>query len=186
MQEEIRRYAEQLRSEKGLNLAIRIGVNTGDVVARSICKDEHHSDYLPIGHPTSLASRMQSLAMPGSIVVSEQHTERLAEGYFRFNDLGPARIKGLTEPIRVFEVEGAGPLRSRFQVSLRRGLSRFVGRERELEALRGAPRGDPSWPRPGRGRRRRGGRRKVSALSRIQAGPPDRVPGPRDVLTPPR
>lgn len=82
MQDDIRRQAEKLRLEKGINLQIRVGLNTGEVVLRSIRKDDLHTDYVPIGHSTSLAARMEALATPGSIVASEQ-TQRLSEEYFQ-------------------------------------------------------------------------------------------------------
>jgi len=137
MQEEIRRYAEKLRLEKGVNVEIRVGVNTGEVVVRSIRKDDLHTDYVPIGHSTSLAARMESLATGGSIVVSE-HTHKLTEGYFQFKALGAAQIKGVTEPIPLYEVLGVGLLRTRLQVAARRGLVRFVGRQSELEQMKKA------------------------------------------------
>src|SRR5213593_4764754 len=88
MQEESRRYAEKLRLEKSLpSLQIRVGINTGEVVMRGVRKDDLHTDYTPIGHSTGLASRMEGLATPGSIVVSE-HTYKLTEGYFAFKPLG--------------------------------------------------------------------------------------------------
>jgi class 3 adenylate cyclase/predicted ATPase len=137
MQEESKRWAETLRREKGVNLQIRVGINTGEVVVRSIHRDDLHADYTPIGHSTSLAARMESLAAPGTILVSE-HTHRLSEGYFEFKDLGPARVKGVSEPIHIHEVVGAGPLRTRLQVAARRGLVQFVGRREELQRLRTA------------------------------------------------
>src|SRR5712692_327487 len=137
MQEDMKRYAEQLRLEKGRNVEIRVGVNTGDVVLRSIRKDDLRTEYTPISHSTSLASRMESLAPGGSIAVSE-HTYKLAEGYFDFKPLGVARVKGVREPVTIYEVLGAGPLRTRLQVAARRGLTRFVGRQPELEQIRRA------------------------------------------------
>src|SRR5439155_386484 len=137
MQEESKRYAEKLRLEKGINLQIRVGVNTGEVVVRSIRKDDLHTDYIPIGHSTSLAARMESLATPGSIVVSE-HTQRLTEGYFEFKSLGAAQVKGVSDPVNIYEVLGVGPLRTRLQVAARQGLVRFVGRQGEMEQLRKA------------------------------------------------
>ena len=80
-------------SKQGAPLLIRVGINTGEVVVRSIRKDDLHTDYVPIGHSTNLASRMESLATPGSIVVSE-HTHKLTEGYFEFKALGAAQVKG--------------------------------------------------------------------------------------------
>lgn len=134
MQEESKRYAKTLQQEKGINLQIRVGLNTGEVVLRSIRKDDLHTDYTPIGHSTSLAARMESLATPGSVVVSE-HTQRLVDGYFEFQPLGPTRVKGVSEPIHVYEVLGLGPLRSRLQQAARRGLAHFVGRQHELKYM---------------------------------------------------
>ncbi len=134
MQEENRKRAEQLRREKGVNVQIRVGINTGEVVLRSIRKDDLHTDYVPVGQSTNLASRMESLATPGSILVSEQ-TYKLTEGYFAFKSLGQAQVKGFTEPLNIYEVEGVGPLRTKLQLSVRRGLARFIGRQSELEQL---------------------------------------------------
>jgi class 3 adenylate cyclase len=137
MQEEVKRHAEKLRADKGLNLQVRVGVNTGEVVVRSIKTDEAHTEYTPIGHSTSLASRLQVLAVPGSIAISET-VRKLVEGYFALKAMGPARIKGVSEPVNVYEVTGLGPLRTRLQVAARRGLTRFVGREAELAQMRRA------------------------------------------------
>ena len=137
MQEEIGKYGHLLQVEKGIRLPIRVGVNTGVVIVRSIRKDDLHTDYVPIGHSTSLAARMESLATPGSIVVCE-HTYKLTEGYFQFKALGPVKVKGVTEPVEIYEVTGLGALRTRLQVAARRGLVRFVGRGQQLEQMRQA------------------------------------------------
>ncbi|MBI3796154.1 MAG: hypothetical protein HY268_04185, partial [Deltaproteobacteria bacterium] len=137
MQEEMKRYADHLRLEQGVPLQIRVGLNTGEVVMRAIRKDDLHADYTAIGHSTSLASRMESLATPGAIVVSEQ-TYKLTEGYFEFKALGAAKVKGVSEPVQIYEVVGVGPLRTRLQVAARRGLTRFVGRQSEMEQMRRA------------------------------------------------
>ena len=134
MQEAMRRYADRVRLARGVPLQIRVGLNTGEVVVRSIRTDDLHTDYVPIGHATGLAARLQSLAHPGSIVVSAS-TFRLTDGFFAFNALGAAQIKGVSEPVPVYEVAGVGPLRTRLHVAARRGLARFVGRQRELELL---------------------------------------------------
>ena len=137
MQEEMRAYADQSRLKGGIPLQMRVGINTGEVVVRSIRKDDLHTDYVPVGHSTNLAARMEQLATPGSIVISE-YTRKLTEGYFDLKALAAADIKGGAEPLNVYEVLGAGPLRTRLQVSARRGLTRFVGRRSELEQLRQA------------------------------------------------
>jgi predicted ATPase/class 3 adenylate cyclase len=137
MQQESKRYAERLRREQGLNLQIRVGVNTGEVVLRSIRKDDLHTDYTPVGHSIHLASRLESLASGGAVILSE-HTYKLIEGYFECKALGEAKVKGVTEPIPIYEVVGIGPLRTRLQVAARHGFTRFVGRQSELEQLRRA------------------------------------------------
>jgi class 3 adenylate cyclase len=93
MQERLKRYADRLRLEHGMPLQSRGGVNTGEVVVRSVRTDDLHTDDVPIGHATSLAARMQSLAQPGSIVVSEA-TFRLTDGYLACHAL--ARLCPIT------------------------------------------------------------------------------------------
>ncbi len=137
MQEEMRRYADTLRQQGYPPLLIRVGLNTGEVVLRSIRKDDLHADYVPVGHSTNLAARMEQLASPGAIVVSA-YTYKLTDGYFVFKDLGPTQIKGVTDSLNIYEVLGVGQLRTRLQVSVRRGLTRFVGRQSEMEQLRQA------------------------------------------------
>jgi hypothetical protein len=94
-------------------------------------------EYRLIGHTANLASRMESIAPPGSIAVSET-TAKLCDGYFELRNLGPTTVKGVRVPVGIYEVLGPGPLRTHFELSTRRGLTRFVGRERELEQMRGA------------------------------------------------
>jgi class 3 adenylate cyclase/tetratricopeptide (TPR) repeat protein len=137
MQEELRRYSTRLVADGGNPLQCRVGVNTGEVVVRSISTGGGHTEYTPIGHTTNLASRMQAVAPVGSIAVAEP-TRKLCEGYFALKPLGPTRVKGLSEPVNVFEVAGLGPLRTRLQRSAGRGLTKFVGREREMDAMRKA------------------------------------------------
>jgi class 3 adenylate cyclase/tetratricopeptide (TPR) repeat protein len=137
MQEELRRYSARLRETGNLPLEARVGVNTGEVVVRSITTGQGQTEYTPIGHTTNLASRMQALAPTGSVAISES-TRKLVEGYFALKPLGPTKVKGVTEPVNVYEVTGLGPLRTRLQRSAGRGLTKFVGREREMEALKRA------------------------------------------------
>jgi class 3 adenylate cyclase/tetratricopeptide (TPR) repeat protein len=137
MQDEIRRYADRQRAEGRAPIQIRVGVNTGEVVVRSITTGAGQVEYTSIGHTTNLASRMQTLANPGSTVIAES-TRKLVEGYFALKPLGGTKVKGVTEPVNVYEVTGLGPLRTRLQRSAGRGLTKFVGREREMEALKHA------------------------------------------------
>jgi class 3 adenylate cyclase/predicted ATPase len=137
MQDEVRRYANRQRAEGRAPLQIRVGANTGEVVVRSIATGDGKSEYTPIGHTANLAARMQTLANPGSTVIAES-TRKLVEGYFTLKSLGASRIKGVAEPVEVFEVTGLGPLRTRLQRSAGRGLTKFVGRQREMEAMKHA------------------------------------------------
>src|SRR5262245_57425670 len=136
MQETVKRYAEEVHRSAGVPLHIRVGANSGEVVVRSIGSDLH-MDYTAVGQTTHLAARLEQMAMPGSILIAPE-TLRLAEGYVVVKPLGERPVKGLDSPIEVFEVVGAGTVRSRLQAAAVRGLTRFVGRDAELEQLRQA------------------------------------------------
>src|SRR5215813_9827733 len=110
-------YADTLRQKGYPPLLMRVGLNTGEVVVRSIRKDDLHTDYVPVGHSINLAARMEQLAAPGSILVTAQ-TQKLTGGYFEFKALGKTQVKGMEEPLSVYEVIGVGPLRTRLQVSV--------------------------------------------------------------------
>jgi class 3 adenylate cyclase len=133
MQTTIRRYSEDLRRAQGLEVQIRVGLNSGEVVVRAIGNDLH-MDYTAVGQTTHLAARMEQLALPGTIRLPNQ-TVRLAEGFIEVTPLGPVPVKGLAEPVEVYELVRAGPVRSRLQAAVARGLTRFVGRGTELEQL---------------------------------------------------
>jgi len=134
MQEAVGGYAGELRRSQGLDVQIRVGLNSGEVVVRSIGSDLH-MDYTAVGQTTHLAARMEQLARPGTTLLTPA-TLRLAEGYVQVSPVGPVPVKGLAEPVEVFELAGAGPTRRRLEAALARGLTRFVGREAELEVLR--------------------------------------------------
>ena len=136
MQQSMRRHSDRIRLERGIPLQIRVGVHTGEVVMRSIRKDDLHTDYDPVGNTIHIASRMEAIATPASILVSPS-TYALTEGYFAFKALGQTQVKGVAESLAVYELYGPGALRTRLQVAEQRGLTRFVGRHAELEALRG-------------------------------------------------
>ena len=137
MQEELKKYSARLREAGNAPLEARVGVNSGEVVIRSITTGAGHTEYTPIGHTANLASRMQVLAPTGSIAISEQ-TRKFVEGYFELKPLGPTRVKGVSEPVKVYEVTGLGPLRTRLQRSAGRGYTKFVGRQREMDAMKAA------------------------------------------------
>src|SRR5262245_23111958 len=136
MQEAVRRYSDDLRRSKGIEVQIRVGVNSGEVVVRAIGSDLR-MDYTAVGQTVHLAARMEQLAAPGSIRITAD-TLQLAEGFVQVTSLGPVPVKGLADPIEVFELTGAAVARTRLEAAARRGLTRFVGRNAELELLRGA------------------------------------------------
>ena len=136
MQESVKAYADEVRRSHAAVVKIRVGLNSGEVVVRAIGSDLH-MDYTAVGQTTHLAARMEQLADPGAIVITPE-TLALAEGYIEVKSLGPVPVKGLAPPVEIFEVTGAGSARTRLQASARRGLTRFVGRDAELEQLRRA------------------------------------------------
>src|SRR5262245_1177807 len=136
MQEAVRHYSDDLRRAKGIEVQIRVGVNSGEVVVRAIGSDLR-MDYTAVGQTTHLAARMEQLAAPGSIRITAE-TLQLAEGFVQVTSLGPVPVKGLADPVDVFELTGAAVARTRLEVAARRGLTRFVGRNAELEQLRDA------------------------------------------------
>jgi class 3 adenylate cyclase len=133
MQDALRRYAEEVRRTHGLPVQMRVGLNAGEVVVRAIGNDLH-MDYSAVGLTTVLAARMEQLATPGSILLTAA-TLRLVEGLVQVTPLGPMPVKGVDEPIEVFELSGASTSRRRLQAAVARGLTRFVGRQTELAAL---------------------------------------------------
>jgi class 3 adenylate cyclase len=133
MRSAIHRYAEEVQASLGLDLQIRIGLNSGEVVVRTIGSDLH-MDYTAVGQTTHLAARMEQIATPGSIRLTAE-TRRLTEGLVEIASLGPMPLKGLSEPVEVFELTGASATRTRLQAAVARGLSELVGRRVELETL---------------------------------------------------
>jgi class 3 adenylate cyclase/tetratricopeptide (TPR) repeat protein len=136
MQESVKRYAEEVHRSAGVPLHIRVGMNSGEVVVRSIGSDLH-MDYTAIGQTTHIAARLEQMTMPGSVLLSPE-TLALAEGYITVKPLGTRPIKGLEKPLEIYELVGAATVRSRFHAAAARGLTRFVGREMELDQLRQA------------------------------------------------
>src|SRR3989475_3398790 len=133
MQESVKRYGESVRRQEGVLPQIRVGLNSGEVVVRSIGSDLH-IDYTAVGEPTHRAARVEQAARPGSVLITAA-TLQLAEGYVQAMSLGPVNVKGLGKPVEVYELTGAGTARSRFQVLAGRGLTTFVGRAGEIERL---------------------------------------------------
>jgi class 3 adenylate cyclase/tetratricopeptide (TPR) repeat protein len=136
MQESIKRYSEGVRRVEGIPIRIRVGLNSGEVVVRAIGSDLH-MDYTAVGQTTHLAARMEQIADPGTVLVTPA-TLALAEGFVEVKALGPTPVKGLSEPIDVYELTGASAVRSRLQAAAARGLTKFVGRSMEVAQLQEA------------------------------------------------
>lgn len=131
--DQVERYSEKLRREEGLNFSIRVGINSGEVVVGRIGEDLR-MDYTAQGHTVGLASRMESLAPAGRAMLTE-HTAALVGDFFELKDLGEFKVKGVRDPVRAYELLGRGKARTRLDLSLQRGLTPFVGREREMALL---------------------------------------------------
>ena len=144
LSDDVRRYADELRL-RGLNFSVRMGLNSGEVVVGKI-GDDLRMDYTAQGYTVGLAARMEQIAASDRICLTE-HTARLIEGFFQVRDLGQTDVKGVPEPIHVYELEGVGQLRTRLDASRARGFSRFVGRGEEMQILENAlarsEQGDP-------------------------------------------
>jgi len=138
MQESVKRYAEQGQQLNGVPLAIRVGLNSGEIVVR-VVRNDLHMEYAAVGETVHLAARMEQAANPGSVFTTA-NTVRLAEGYIDVKPLPSLPVKGFAEPVTAYEVIGAGAARTRLQVAVERGLTSFVDRELELEQLRSAQR----------------------------------------------
>jgi class 3 adenylate cyclase/tetratricopeptide (TPR) repeat protein len=136
LQQELASYAAELRRGEGLNLSVRMGLNSGEVVVGAIGEDLG-MDYTAVGHTVGLAQRMEQLAAADRVYLTE-HMAALVEGYLALTDLGEFQVKGASTPMRVYELSGVGAARGRLDVSRARGFSRFVGRNEEMRVLEGA------------------------------------------------
>src|SRR5262245_13132976 len=134
MQEAVKRRAAETSSQAGgIAVRIRVGLNSGEVVVQAISRDLH-MEYTAVGQTTHLAARMEQMATPDSVLMTAD-TSRLAAGYIQGRSLGPRAVKGLADPVDVYEVVGLGDTRTRLQLSAARGFTRLVGRESEMDVL---------------------------------------------------
>ena len=136
LREGLNRYTDDLRLSHGLNLGVRMGMNSGEVIVGKI-GDDLRMDYTAQGQTVNLAARMEQIAAPGHIYLTDR-TAQQVEGYFRLRDVGQLQIKGVRDDVRVWDLQDIGTLRTRLDAARSRGFSKFVGRERELAALEDA------------------------------------------------
>ena len=133
IQDSIRVYGKKIRQKYGVDFSVRIGLNTGSVVVGAI-GDDLRMDYTAIGDTTNMAARMESMADPGSILLTH-HTQGLAKEYFKFKDLGKLPVKGKKEPQDVYELLSASKTVTRLDASVAKGLTQYIGRRNEIDAL---------------------------------------------------
>ena len=131
--EAVEQLNSRLQSEYGIDLHVRIGIDTGLVVAGALAADEGIED-AAVGVPPNIAARLQALAAPDSVVISAA-TYRLIAGYFDCRELGFHTLKGISQPMAVYHVLHESGARTRLDVAARRGLPPMQGRDDELATL---------------------------------------------------
>ena len=136
LRDELAKYAREVKREHGLGFSVRMGLHSGEVIVGKI-GDDLRMDYTAQGHTVGLAARMQELASPDTAYLTGR-TAELVAGYFKLDDLGTFPVKGVADPVPVFQLQGIGEVRTRFDVSRARGLTRFVGRKDDIQTLHAA------------------------------------------------
>jgi class 3 adenylate cyclase/tetratricopeptide (TPR) repeat protein len=129
-------YGDRVRKECGVDFKMRVGLNSGPVIVGSVGNDLK-MEYTAVGDTVNLASRMESAAKPGAVLVSE-NTYRMVRNFFEFQPLGKLRVKGKEAPVEAYELVKVGEAATRFEAAVARGLTRFVGREKEMASLKEA------------------------------------------------
>ena len=131
---EIARYSDQTRGKRsGASIRLRIGIHTGSVVFGALGNDLR-AELKVVGDTVILAKRMEEIAEPGATYATAEIFMG-AEGFFRFESLGERTVKGKKDPLKVYRAIAPRTMNTRFEVNIERGLTPFVGRERELELL---------------------------------------------------
>ena len=134
MHREMTRFSDKIKDQMRVPpILLRIGINTGPVVVGTLGNDLR-VQFTAVGDTINMAARMEQMAEPGTTYVTED-TFNLTEGFFRFEALGEKSVKGKEKPLKIYRVIAPSKRRTRFDVSSERGLTRFLGRERELELL---------------------------------------------------
>jgi class 3 adenylate cyclase/tetratricopeptide (TPR) repeat protein len=136
MQRALEEYGEKIRKECGVEFKMRVGLNSGPVIVGSV-GDDLRMDYTAVGDTVNLASRMQTMARPGTVLVSAD-THRMARDFFKFEPLGKVQVKGKEKPVEAYQLVEVGGVETRIEAAVARGLTKFVGRRREMAALQEA------------------------------------------------
>ena len=133
IQKAIKEYGEKIQNTTGIDFKMRVGINSGPVIVGAI-GDDLRMDYTAVGDTTNLAARMESEAKPGRILVSAD-THRAIERYFNFKDIEALKVKGKESPQKAYELLKASDVVTRFDASVSKGLTRFVGRQSSMTSL---------------------------------------------------
>ena len=136
IQKAMSEYGDKIEKNCGIEFKMRVGLNSGPVIVGSVGNDLR-MDYTAIGNTTNLASRMETMAKPGTVLISSD-TYKIAKDFFKFEPLGKVRVKGKEEPVEAYQLIEAGEVETRIEASVARGLTKFVGRKREIGALKEA------------------------------------------------
>jgi len=136
IQKAMAEYGDKIEKDCGVEFRMRIGIDSGHVIVSSVGSDLK-MDYTAIGDPVNLASRMETNAKPGTVLVSAD-TFKIARDFFKFEPLGKVEVKGKEEPLEAYQLIEAGEVETRIEASVARGLTRFVGRKKEIGALKEA------------------------------------------------
>jgi class 3 adenylate cyclase len=136
LREQVRRYGREIKRSLGLTFAVRMGINSGEVIVGAI-GDDLRMDYTAQGHTVGLAARMQQIAEVGEVYLTAD-TAGLVSSFFEVRPVGKVRVKGVRGPVRTFVLVDAQPVRTRLEAVRARGFSRLVGRADEVAVLEGA------------------------------------------------
>ena len=133
MKNTLKKYTDSIKTKHGINLQFRIGLNTGPVVVGKI-HDNLEMDFTAYGDTVNLGARMEEMAEPGMVYLSE-HTYRVVSNYYECESLGARKVKGKENPVIIYRAIRPKHIRTRFEAASERGLTPFVGRKHELTVL---------------------------------------------------
>jgi len=133
IQDAISAYGAKINKDCGIEFEMRIGINSGPVIVGTI-GDDLRMDYTAVGDTTNLASRIENIACPGSILVSK-NTYKITRDFFQFKPIGSVTVKGKEEPQEAYELLKSGEFETRFKAAVAKGLTKFVGRKNSMAGL---------------------------------------------------
>jgi len=136
IQKALEPYADKVKKESKVDFRMRLGLNSGPVIVGAVGSDLR-MDYTAVGDTVNLASRMQTMAQPGTVLVSRD-VHKMTRDFFKFKSLGKLAVKGKEEPVEAYQLLEATRVATRIEAAIVRGLTRFVGRDKEMATLKEA------------------------------------------------